>query len=105
MNKLNSIIIEGNVKSVESKITNQGVSVCNIELETEREFKNYQGEIEKEVSLFSVEAFGAVAELCKNVNTENSMRVVGKLVQRKWRDETGRLRSRISILAEHIEIK
>lgn len=107
MNQLNSLIIEGNVThQPELKETPNGYKVCVVPVAVNRFYKNSKGEGVNEVSYFNVESFGKMAESCaKNCEKGRGVRVVGRLKQSRWQTEEGKQTSRVSIIAEHMEIK
>ena len=107
MNMLNSIVIEGDV-SKEIRITTDAMGRVTGELEiaTSRTYKTYTGELATEVDLFPVVCFGNIAEFVrKEAHEGRGIRAVGRIKLNKWRDETGKLCSRMVIIAEHIELK
>ena len=72
---------------------------------TNRYFKSGE-EIQHEVSYFDVEAWGKLADSCHSLLVKGSgVRVVGRLKQDRWNSEDGKARSRVKIVAEHIEAK
>lgn len=107
MNQMNQLIIEGNVvREPEKKTTLNGTSICMISIACDMAYKNREGKVEKEVSFFDVDAFGALADKFeKNCVKGREMRIIGRLKQYKWKDETGKTHSRIGIVAEHAEWK
>ena len=106
MNNLNSILIEGNlVREPIFKNTEKGTSVCCFTIASNRFFKQ-DSNIEKEVGFFDVEAFSKMAECSRNQGRKGrGIRVVGRLKQSHWIDANGQSRSRIYIIAEHIEFR
>jgi single-strand DNA-binding protein len=106
MNNLNSILIEGNlVNDAELRQTPKGVLVCNLRVANNRFFKGDEG-LEKEVSFFDIEAWSKLAESCQKQGKKGrGIRVVGRLKQDRWQDNEGKGKSRIFIVAEHIEFK
>lgn len=107
MNQLNSLIIEGNVtRSPELREPAEGFKVCTVPLAVNRFYRNAKGEGVNEVSYFTVETYGKMAEICmKNCDKGRGLRVVGRLKQNKWKSADGKTNSRITIIAEHIEFK
>ena len=107
MNQLNSLIIEGNVvRTPELKEPKDGFKVCTIPLAVNRFYRNAKGDGVNEVSFFDVETFGKMAEICyKKCGKGRGLRVVGRLRQARWVKSDGHNTSKISIIAEHIEIK
>jgi single-strand DNA-binding protein len=106
MNNLNSILIEGNmVREPVLRATPRGTSVCTFSLASNRYFKQDSG-MEKEVSFFEVETWAKLAEACNNLGKKGrGVRVVGRLKQDRWTGNDGKQRSRISIVAEHVEFR
>jgi single-strand DNA-binding protein len=106
MNNLNSILIEGNlVRDPEIKTTPEGTTVCNMELASNRYYKENTG-MEKEVSFFAIQTWSKLGEACStNGKKGRSVRVVGRLKQDRWTGSDGKLYSKIYIVAEHVEFK
>jgi single-strand DNA-binding protein len=106
MNNLNSILIEGNlVRDPELKTTAKGTSICTFSLASNRFYKNDNG-MENEVSYFDVQAWSKLAERCYNLGHKGrGTRVVGRLKQDRWNDAEGKARSKITIVAEHVEFR
>ena len=106
MNSLNSILLEGNlVKDPESKALATGTQVCNFTVASDRFFRQNEG-TEKEVSYFDVEAWAKLGLACsQNLKKGRGVRVVGRLKQDRWTDGEGKMKSRVMIVAEHVEFK
>lgn len=106
LNSLNSIIVEGNLtRDPQLKTTPNGNSVCNFSVASNRFFKQGE-ETEKEVSYFDVETWARLAETCgQTLKKGRGVRVVGRLKQDRWEDQSGKTVSRIKIVAEHVEFK
>jgi single-strand DNA-binding protein len=106
MNNLNSILIEGNmVRDPLFRSTPKGTPVCTFSLASNRFFKQDSG-LEKEVSFFEVETWAKLAENCYNLGRKGrGVRVVGRLKQDRWNGADGKQRSRITIVAEHVEFR
>jgi single-strand DNA-binding protein len=61
---------------------------------------------EKEVSFFDVETWSKLAQACYERGKKGrGIRVVGRLKQSRWNDTDGKSRSRVSIVAEHVEFR
>ena len=59
-----------------------------------------------EVSYFDVETWSKLAEICSDhLAKGRGVRVVGRLKQDRWNDTDGNQKSRIKIVAEHVEFK
>lgn len=106
MNSLNSILLEGNlVRDPESKTLSAGSQVCNFCLASDRFYKQADS-TEKEVSYFDVEAWSKLGLTCsQNLRKGRGVRVVGRLKQDRWTDPEGKTRSKVKIVAEHVEFK
>ena len=106
MNNLNSILIEGNlVKDPLIRSTTKGTSICSFRLASNRFYRQDTG-LEKEVGFFDVEAWAKLAENCYTQGHKGrGVRVVGRLKQDRWSGPDGQPRSRVTIVAEHVEFR
>ncbi len=106
MNNLNSILLEGNlVRDPELNFTAKGTPVCSFSVASNRYFKQ-DDEMQQEVSYFDVTTWSKLAEVCKEYLTKGrGVRVVGRLKQDRWTNEEGKTRSKVHIIAEHVEFK
>jgi single-strand DNA-binding protein len=106
MNNLNSILLEGNlVADPELRYTPKGAAVCSFRVACNRFYKQDE-ELQKEVSYFDVTAWNRQAEVCNEYLTKGrGVRVVGRLKQDRWEDAEGKTRSKVHIVAEHVEFK
>ncbi|MDR1786409.1 MAG: single-stranded DNA-binding protein [Spirochaetaceae bacterium] len=107
MNSLNSIIVEGNVvRKPEIKETSRGTPVCTMTVAVNRTYKTVEGVLQKEVYFFDVDTWGQLARVCaETCDKGRGVRVVGRLKQDRWQDSEGKNRSKIRIVAEHVEFK
>ena len=107
MNSLNQIILEGNVvRQPELRGTASGFTVCSFPIAVNRKVKAQDGQFQDEVSYFDIDTFGQLAENCsKWAPKGRGVRVVGRLKQNRWKDEEGKIHSRIKVIAEHVEFK
>lgn len=105
MNNLNSILIEGNLtRDPQLKYTPSGTAVCTFFVASNRYFKKGDG-YEEEVSFFEIEAWSNLAERCnEHLKKGRGVRVVGRLKQDRW-EQDGQSRSKVKIVAEHVEFK
>ena len=106
MNNLNSILLEGNlVADPELRYTPKGEAVCSFRVACNRFYKQEE-ELQKEVSYFDVTAWNRQAEVCNEYLTKGrGVRVVGRLKQDRWEDAEGKTRSKVHVVAEHVEFK
>jgi single-strand DNA-binding protein len=94
MNSLNSILIEGNLIADPSK----NEIGCTFTITSDRFYKDNEDMV-KEVSYFTIEAFGRLADACINELKRNrGVRVVGRIKQLG-------IDSKMTIIAEHVEFK
>ena len=101
MNCLNQVIIEGRIEKMEQ--IPEGLSFV---VSSTRVYKNAEGENEEEVSFFDVETFGHLADLIERYGKKDrGIRVVGRLKQKRWKDETGKEFSKSVIIADYVEFK
>ncbi|MCL2191047.1 MAG: single-stranded DNA-binding protein [Treponema sp.] len=106
MNNLNSVLIEGNmVRDPLYRTTPKGTPVCTFSLASNRYLRQDAG-VEEEVSFFDIEAWTRIAEACNSQGKKGrGVRVVGRLKQDRWTDGEGKSRSKIRIVAEHVEFR
>jgi single-strand DNA-binding protein len=106
VNNLNSIIIEGNlIRDPEYRETAKGTPVCNFSIASNRFFKQGEG-MEKEVGFFDVETWSKLAQNVQNLGHKGrGVRVVGRLKQARWTAPDGKARSRVTIVADHVEFR
>jgi single-strand DNA-binding protein len=106
MNNLNSILLEGNlVRDPELSYTPKGTPVCTFSVATHRYFKQEE-EYQEETSYFDVTVWNRLAEVCGQYLTKGrGVRVVGRLKQDRWENGEGKTRSKVHVIAEHVEFK
>jgi single-strand DNA-binding protein len=86
------------------RFTPKGTPICSFSVASNRYFKGDDG-IEKEVSFFDVEAWGLLAENCNALGKKGrGVRLFGRLKQERW-EKDGDRRSKVVIVAEHVEWK
>ena len=106
MNSLNSVLIEGNLtRDPELKYTPKGTAVCSFAIGCNRSFKQEE-EYHEEVSYVDVTTWSHLAEVCNEyLKKGRGVRVVGRLKQDRWNDPEGNGRSKVYVIAEHVEFK
>jgi len=106
MNNLNSVLIEGNLtRDPELKYTAKGLAICTMSVANNRFYKQGE-EWQKETSFFVVDVWGKQGETCsEHLSKGRGVRVVGRLKQERWQDDQGNNRSKVKIVAEHVEFK
>ena len=106
MNQLNSLILEGNLESsVKYSEGDSGIGQASFTISVRRFYKGKDGDSAEEVSYFNVEAYGNMANFMRKAREHQGLRVVGRLKQSVWEDDEGDTRSRVFVVAEHIELK
>jgi single-strand DNA-binding protein len=74
-------------------------------LASNRYFKQDE-ETQKEVAFFEVTSWARLAEVCGESLLEGrGVRIVGRLKQDRWTSPEGQGRSKVLIVAEHVEFK
>ncbi|MCL2791494.1 MAG: single-stranded DNA-binding protein [Spirochaetaceae bacterium] len=106
MNNLNSILVEGNLtKDPVFTENTKGTSICSFSIATNRYYKQ-EDEYQSEVSYLDVETWAKLAEACRDHLTKGrGVRVVGRVKQDRWMDQGGKNKSKVKIVAEHVEFK
>lgn len=105
MNQLNSVILEGNLtQDPRSQTTAQDRLVCNFAVASNRYYRDRNGEVKSEVSYIDIESWGSIAKQCSSsLSKGTAVKVVGRLKQDRWTDQEQQPRSKIKIVAEHVE--
>lgn len=106
MNNLNSVLLEGNLtRDPELRYTAKGTAVCRFSIACNRSYKQ-EDQRQEEVSYFDVTTWSRLAEICAEYLVKGrGVRVVGRLKQDRWEDDSGNRRSRVEVIAEHVEFK
>ncbi len=106
MNNLNSVLLEGNLtRDPELRYTPKGTAVCNFSIACNRSYKQDE-QRQQEVSFFDITTWSRLAEICAEYLVKGrGVRVVGRLKQDRWDDDSGQRRSRVGVIAEHVEFK
>lgn len=106
MNNLNSVLLEGNLtRDPELRYTAKGTAVCRFSIACNRSYKQ-DDQRQEEVSYFDVTTWSRLAEICAEYLVKGrGVRVVGRLKQDRWEDDSGNRRYRIDVIAEHVEFK
>ena len=106
MNNLNSILVEGNLtRDPELSETPKGTSICKFAIASNRYYK-LDDEYQQEVSFFDVTTWARLADRCGEYLKKGcGVRVIGRLKQDRWKGMDGKGRSKIHIIANHVEFK
>lgn len=105
-NDLNTVVLCGNlVRDCELKYMQSGTAIGNIAIACNRSKKQSDGTYTSEVSYFDVVLFGKTAENLKQYLTKGKkVAVQGFLKQDRWQDQNGQSRSRVSVIAENLQL-
>ena len=105
MNDLNSVIIQGRLtRDPDFSYTSSSAALCKFHIAVNRKYKA-SNQTKDEESYFDIEAWNRTAEICsEHLNKGRGVRILGRLKQERWQ-QNGRNRSKIIIIAEHVEIK
>ena len=106
MNNLNSILLEGNLsREPELRYTPKGTPLCTLNVASNRTYK-VDGERVEEVSFIEATTWGKLATVCaEHLAKGRGIRVVGRIKQERWEDPAGNARSKVVIVAEHVEFQ
>ena len=106
MNNLNSVLLEGNLcRDPDLRFTPKGTPVCTLVVASNRSYK-VEEERQEEVSFIETTAWGKLATVCSDyLKKGRGVRVVGRLKQDRWQDGDGNARSKVMIVAEHVEFQ
>ena len=106
MNNLNSILLEGNLsREPELRYTQSGTPICTLVVASNRSYK-LDGERVEEVSFVEGVTAGKLATVCaEHLSKGRGVRLVGRIKQERWEDASGNTRSKVVIVAEHVEFQ
>ena len=106
MNNLNSVLLEGNLcRDPELRYTTKGTAVCTLVVASNRSYK-VEGERHDEVSFIEITTWGKLATVCaEHLSKGRGVRVVGRLKQERWDDAEDNPRTKVLIVAEHVEFQ
>ena len=93
------------MQDTELSYTPKGTAVCKFNVACNCAFEQ-DDRLQKEVSFFDVSTWTRLAEVCAEyLKKGRGVWVVGRLKQDRWTDPEGKARSRVEIVAEHVEFK
>lgn len=109
MTDINKVIVIGNItKDLDNNsygYTQSGVARANVSIAVNRSRKDASGQWVNDVSYFDITVWGKLAENLKPYLLKGKkIAVTGFLKQDRWQDQQGNNRSRVSIVAEEIEL-
>ena len=105
MASFNKAILMGNLtRDPELRFTQNGASVCNFDIAVNRNYTTQGGEKRDEVLYMAVVVWGKQGETCsQHLKKGRSVIIDGHLQQRSWETPEGQKRSKIELVAEHVQ--
>lgn len=103
---INSVVLIGNlVRDVEVTYTAGGTAVAKMSIASNKSKKQQDGSWGTETSFFDITLFGKTAESLKQYLVKGKkIAVSGSLHQDRWKDKDGNNRSRVSVIADTLEL-
>jgi single-strand DNA-binding protein len=104
---VNKVILIGRLGGdPEVRFASSGTAVCNFQLATARQWKDKNGEQQKETEWHRLSAFGRTAEVCGEYLKKGSqIGIEGRLQTRKWQDkDSGADRYTTEIIVDRMEM-
>jgi len=102
---LNLVQICGRLtKKPETKTTQGGIVIGSFSVATNRQWKNKQGEKQKEVEFHNVTVFGKTAEIISQYfDKGDEIYIQGRIKTNSWEDKSGAKKYRTDIIAEKFD--
>lgn len=102
---LNKVFLMGNLtRDPELRYTPSGTAVATIGLAVNREYRDKNGEIQKEVCYIDVDVWARQAELCSEYLSKGApVHVEGRLQYDTWENPEGERRSKHKIRADRVQ--
>lgn len=105
MNNLNSVLLMGNLtRDPEQNQTTTGKTVTKGSIAVNKVFKTADGDLQEATSFFDIEAWNGNGVQFATMKKGDRVHVVGELRQNRWETDKGEKRSRVIIVATHIEV-
>lgn len=103
MNHLNQVLVAGTiVQKTELKKLPSGTNFCQFTARCEMQEESFSGKTKRTVNEIEMFAYDNLALRVSTMKVGEDIRVIGSLKQVKWTDSTRKERSRLVILADHI---
>ncbi len=105
MASLNKVLLIGNLtRDPELRYIPSGKAVVTFSLASSRVYKTATGEKKEQVSFVRVVVWGRPAEVCGEYLVKgSSVFVEGTLQSRSWKDQEGKTRSTIEVIAQRVQ--
>jgi single-strand DNA-binding protein len=100
----NNVVVMGNLtRDPELRYLPSGAAVCDVGLAVNEKYKAKSGEMVEEVSFIDVTCWSRTAELVSEyLRKGSSVLFQGKLKQERWKDNEGKDRSKLKVIAERM---
>ncbi len=106
MASFNKVILLGNLtRDPDGRRTNSGTSITKMGMAINRRYRTGNGDTREETIFIDVEVWGNQADFCRDrLKKGASIMVEGRLKMDSWQDQqTGRQRSKLSVVAERVQ--
>ena len=102
---LNKVFLMGNLtRDPELRYTPSGTAVATLGLAVNREYRDKNGEIQKEVCYIDVDVWARQAELCsEHLHKGSPVHVEGRLQYDTWENSEGERRSKHKVRADRVQ--
>ncbi len=102
---LNKVFLMGNLtRDPDLRYTPSGTAVVTIGLAVNREYRDKNGEVQKEVCYIDVDAWARQAELCaEHLRKGSPVHVEGRLQYDTWESSVGEKRSKHKVRADRVQ--
>lgn len=103
---MNRIVLMGRLgRDPESRSTNGGSVVVNLNLATDETWTDKKGERQKKTSWHRIVCFGKTGEVAeKHLGKGQRVLVEGRLTYNEWTDKEGQKRTTAEVVADRLEI-
>lgn len=101
---LNKVFLIGRLtQEVDFKYLSSGTPLANLNLATNRIYKDKSGNLKKEVEYHKIVVWGKLAELCRQYLSKGRLIFVeGRISSRNWLDSQGNKKTSYEIIAENL---
>ena len=102
---LNKVFLMGNLtRNPDLRYTPSGTAVATLGLAVNREYRDKNGEIQKEVCYIDVDVWARQAELCsEHLHKGSPVHVEGRLQYDTWENSEGEKRSKHKVRADRVQ--
>jgi single-strand DNA-binding protein len=101
---LNQRLVPRLTKNPEVKVLPSGTKVARFSIAVSRNYKNKNGNWQKETWFFDVECYGKLAERVAQLGKGYQVTIEGELRQDKWESASGEKRSKVKVVANKVNL-